>query len=100
MNRLDWTGLVFTGLWVLGAAVILTGFSFCFYQAHRRGQRLRVWLAASSFRRWLWIGLFLIGLGAALLASHWWEYVLWGAFCAVSALRLWGVWRGCRGKGG
>ena len=34
---IDWAGLTFNGLWVLGAAVILAALSFSHYEAQRRG---------------------------------------------------------------
>jgi multisubunit Na+/H+ antiporter MnhB subunit len=90
----EWTSLAFNGLWVLGAAVILAALSLACYEGHRRGERLRIRLAAPGFQMWLLAGLFLIGLAAALLGPRWWERVLWGVFCAVSAWQLWVTWHG------
>lgn len=99
MSELDWAGLAFNGVWVLGAAVILAAFSFTSYEAQRRGERLRVRLAAPGFRLWLSIGLAFISLGATLLERRWWERVLWGMLCAASAWRLWAAWRAQRTGG-
>jgi len=93
MIGLEWAGLVFNGLWVLGAAMILAAFSFSCYEAQRRGERLRVRLAAPGFQLWLLAGLVLIGLGLALIGPRWWERLLWGVFCAMSAWQLWTTWR-------
>lgn len=99
MTGLDWAGLAFNGLWVLGAAVILAAFSFACYEAQGRGERLRVRLAAPGFQLWLLVGLILISLGMALVRPRWWDRALWGALCATCAWQLWATWRGRRTKG-
>ena len=99
-DMVEWTSLAFNGLWVLGAAVILAAFSLACYEAHRRGERLRVRLAAPGFQLWLLAGLVLISLGVTLVESRWWERVLWGVCCAMSVWRLWAVWREWRVAGG
>jgi multisubunit Na+/H+ antiporter MnhB subunit len=99
VNELDWAGLASNGVWVLGAAVILAAFSFTSYEAQRRGERLRVRLAAPGFRLWLSVGLAFISLGATLLGRRWWERALWAVLCTASAWRLWAAWR-ARGTGG
>jgi hypothetical protein len=90
---IDWAGLAYSGLWVLGAAVILAALSFSHYEAQRRGERLRTRLAARGFQTWLSAGLTLISLGLALIGPRWWERVLWGLLCAMSAHKLWSTWR-------
>ena len=92
MSGLDWAKLAFNGLWVLGAAVILAAFSFSCYEAQRRGERMRVRLAALGFQWWLSVGLVLISLGAALIGPRWWEHMLWGLLCAMSFWQLWTMW--------
>lgn len=103
---IDWAGLAFNALWVLGAAVILAALSFFYYealrprsvQAHRRGERLRTQLSAPGFQTWLFVGLVLISLGLALIGPRWWEHVVWGLLCAASAWQLWSAWRDWRAK--
>lgn len=92
-GMVDWTALAFHGLWVLGAAVILATFSCLHYEAQRQGERLWVRLSAPGFRLGLSAGLALIGLALALLGSRWWERLLFGAICAISAWQLWAAWR-------
>jgi len=99
VSGLDWAGLAFNGLWVLGAAVILTAFSFSCYEAQRRGERVQIRLATPGFQLWLLVGLLLISLGATLMGPRWWERVLWGMLCAMSACQLWAVWRGWEAGG-
>ena len=99
MSELDWPGLALNGLWVLGAAVILAAFSFLSYDAHRRGERLRVRLRDASFRVWLMGGLFLIELGVSLLVRRWWERGLWGLVCAATGWQLWVAWREWKAEG-
>ena len=89
----EWASLAFNELWVLGTAVILAAFSLSCHEAQRRGERLRVRLAAPGFQLWLWVGLILISLGVALTGPRWWERLLWGVFCATSTWQLRTIWR-------
>jgi multisubunit Na+/H+ antiporter MnhB subunit len=90
---IDWAGLIFNALWVLGAAVILAALSFSHYEAQRRNERLRARLAAPAFQMWLSVGLALISLSLALIGPRWWERVLWGLLCGLSVWQLWDAWR-------
>ena len=90
---IDWANLLSNGLWVLGAAVILAALGFSYYQAQRRGERLRARLADPAFQAWLAAGLGLISLGLALIGPRWWQRVLWGLLCAASGWQLWDAWR-------
>jgi dolichyl-phosphate-mannose--protein O-mannosyl transferase len=93
----DWSALIFNGLWVLGAALILAAFSFSSYEARRRGEPLRVRLAATGFQLPFMAGLALVSLGIALTAgSRWWERVLWGLLCILGTWQLWIIWRAWR----
>jgi len=96
LSWLYWIRLAFNSLWVLGAAVILAAFGFCYYDAHVGGERLRARLITPAFRMWLLIGLTLIGLGAALTASRWWERALWGLLCAANVWQIWVFWQESR----
>jgi multisubunit Na+/H+ antiporter MnhB subunit len=90
---IDWAGLAFNALWVLGAAVILAALSLSYYEAQRRNERLRIQLAAPAFQMWLSAGLVLISLGLVLIGPRWWERVLWGLLCGLSVWQLWSAWR-------
>ncbi len=90
---IDWVGVFFNALWVLGAAVILAALSFFYYDAQRRGERLRVRLAAPDFQAWLSVGLALISLSLALIGPRWWERVLWALLCGMSVWQVWIAWR-------
>jgi len=90
---IDWVGLASNALWVVGAAIILAALSFSYYEAQRRGERLRERLQAPCFQTWLSLGLLLISLGLALLGPRWWERVVWGLLCALSAWQLWTAWQ-------
>ncbi len=98
-DMIDWAGLIFNGLWVLGAAVILAALSLASFEAQRRGERLRVRLAASGFQAGCFVGLGLISLGLALIGPRWWERVLWGLLCAMSVWQLWIAWCDWRAGG-
>ena len=90
---IDWVNVIFNGLWVLGAAVILAALSFYHHDAQRRGERLRARLAAPGFQAWLSVGLTLISLSLALIGPRWWERVLWALFCVTSAWQIGVSWR-------
>jgi len=92
----EWSSLVFNGLWVLGAAVIVAVFSLSTYEARCRGRQLWVQLSLPGFRLPMTVGLVLISLGAALIGPRWWERVLWGLFCILSVWQLrtdWQEWK-------
>ncbi len=89
---IDWTGVIFNGLWVLGTAVILAVLSLAHYDARRRDERLSARLAMPGFQMGCFAGLGLISLGLALIGPRWWERVLWGLLCATSAWQLWIAW--------
>jgi multisubunit Na+/H+ antiporter MnhB subunit len=95
---IDWAGLAFNALWVVGTSIILAALSFFHYEAQRQGERLRVYLQAPRFQTWLFLGLLLICLGLALLGPRWWERVVWGLLCGLSAWQLWTVWHESRGE--
>ena len=90
----DWLGLAFNGFWVLGTAVILSAFSLAYYEARCRAERPRTQLTTPEFRARFLSGLTLISLGAALLGLHWWDRLLWGVLCGMSAWQVWTVRRG------
>jgi len=85
--------MAFNGLWMLGAAVILSAFSICCYKATCREERLEAEMVSPSFQLPLALGLQLVSLGMTLLGPHWWERVAWGLICTMSALQLWIGWR-------
>jgi hypothetical protein len=89
----DWFNLAFNGLWVLGAAVILSAFSLAHHKARCRAERPRTQLTTPEFETRFLSGVTLISLGAALLGLHWWDRLLWGALCAISAWQVWTAWR-------
>jgi multisubunit Na+/H+ antiporter MnhB subunit len=93
---IDWVGLAFNSLWVLGAAVILAALSHASYEAKRRGERLRARLNGPAFQIWLSVGLALVSLSLALIGPRWWERVLWGLLCGMSLWQLWAAWRAWR----
>jgi hypothetical protein len=78
---------------MVGTAIILAVISFSYYEAQRQSERLWVHLQAPRFQTWLSLGLLLICLGLALLGPRWWESVLWGLLCGLSAWQLWSAWR-------
>lgn len=76
-------------LWILGLAIILTGFSYADWQATVNGVKLRQLLALPAFQIVLSGGLTLISLALALLASTWWERLIWLVFAGLFVLQMW-----------
>jgi hypothetical protein len=94
----EWNSLIFNGLWVLGAAVIVAAFSLSVYETRCRGGHLRVQLGSPGIRLSLMVGFVLVSLGIALIGPRWWERVLWGLLCALSVWQLWTDWQEWKAK--
>jgi len=91
---IDWAGLVYNGLWVLGAGVVLAALSYANWLAHSRGERLRMVLDRRIFQFPFNAGMGLIGLSLALLSRSWWERALWSVLTLGWAWFAWSAWRG------
>lgn len=81
----------FNALWILGLAIILADFSYADWQATVKGIKLRQLLALPTFQIAFSGGLVLISLALVLLASTWWERLIWLVF---AGLFLWQMWQG------
>ncbi|HDD24191.1 MAG TPA: hypothetical protein ENF52_02005 [Chloroflexi bacterium] len=92
-EMIDWVGVAFNALWVLGAALILAALSFFRYDALQRGERLRTRLAAPDCQAWLSAGMALISVSLALLSHRWWERGLWALLALLNAWQVWVAWR-------
>jgi len=90
---IDWWGLFYNTLWVLGLAVGLAALSMAVYRARTTPAPLRRELDAPSFRLPLDLGMTLFCLGLLFAARHWWERVLWGLLVLLFAGQGVLLWR-------
>jgi uncharacterized membrane protein YgdD (TMEM256/DUF423 family) len=96
---IDWYGLFYNALWILGMAVALGAFAMASFQTRVQGVRLRQVLGASSFLLPFGAGMCLF-CGGVLLSSHTlWERVLWGLLAVLFAGQVFWMWRGRVGEG-
>jgi len=86
---IDWLNVSYNALWIVGLAVILAAFSHGDWQAARRGLSVRQVLNAPAFQQLLSLGLLLVSLSLALLATRWWERGLWLVFALLFAGQGW-----------
>ena len=100
-DMVNWAALVFNGLWVLGAALVLAAVSLSCYEARWPGGRWRDRLAAPGFQFPILAGCLLISLGLTLAPAsgpRWWERALWALCGVASAWQLWTIWRERKNK--
>lgn len=85
---IDWWGVFYNALWILGLALMLAAFSLATFRASQAGRRLGDELAAPAFQVPLLAGLLLFCLGLLLAGRSWWERLLWGALALITAAVL------------
>ena len=86
---IDWLNVLYNALWIVGLAVVLAAFSHSDWQAARRGLSLRQVLDSPPFQQLLSLGLLLVSLSLALLATRGWERGLWLVFALLFAGQGW-----------
>ncbi|MGQ9568786.1 MAG: hypothetical protein ACUVXH_04075 [Anaerolineae bacterium] len=95
----DWVGLAFHALWVLGLAVLLTVGSLASWEARRSGRRLAAVLGRPGHVAASSAGLALLALGLACTAGPIWERALGGILTAAwVAQGAWVLRRRARGS--
>lgn len=85
---IDWWGVFYNALWILGLALMLAVFSMATFRASQAGRRLGDELAAPALQVPLLAGLLLFCLGLLLAGRSWWERLLWGALALITAAVL------------
>lgn len=70
-------------LWIFGLALILCTLSLADWQAQQQPSRLRDLLPTDRFQLWIALGFGLISLSLIVLASVWWERLIWGVFAGI-----------------
>jgi hypothetical protein len=91
---IDVWGVLANGLWVVGLATLLAGFSWAYWISQTEQVRLRRVLGRPRVDRRLSLGLLLLCAGLATTGRAWWERVLWTVLAAAWLLRAWWIGRG------
>jgi hypothetical protein len=93
---IDWSLVLFSAVWIGGAALGLAVLSYANWQASMRGQRLRVILQEAWYQQALLAAAFLICIGLGLTAATWLETGLWLLLAVICAAALLTRWRTAR----
>lgn len=91
MNDIDWFGVFYNALWILGLAVGLAALSYADWRRRLQQPRLtlRQALAQPAFQAAWSLGLLLFCAGLALSRGPWWQTAAWAAL-ALAFLYLGG----------
>ncbi len=90
----DWRLVGVSAVWLAGAAALLAGLSYGYWEARTAGRPLRAWLGGRGWWRRLYpaaLGLVCAGLG--LSANAGWEQAAWAALAVFSVWDLVANWR-------
>ncbi len=93
---IDWPLVLFSAVWIGGAALVLATLSYASWSASLRGERWRVVLQRSEYQRVLLAAACLICVGLGLTATSWLEAVLWLMLAVISAATFISLWRKAR----
>ena len=96
---IDWPLILFSAVWIGGAALALATLSYASWSASLRGERLRAVLQRSEYQRLLFVAACLICAGLGLTAASWPETVLWIVLAVISAATFISLWRKARRNG-
>lgn len=84
---IDWYAVAVNSLWILGASIVLAGFSWLDWVARDTGTSRRQLFKQSLWRLPFYGGMELVSLGLGLgRGLAWWEHGVWGA------LAVWFGW--------
>ncbi len=93
---IDWRLVLFSAMWISGAALALATLSYASWSASLRGERLRAVLQRSEYQRVLLAAACLICVGLGLTATSWLETALWIMLAIISAATYISLWRKAR----
>ena len=93
---IDWPLVLFSAVWIGGAALALATFSYASWSASMHGERLRAVLQRSEYQRVLLAAACLICVGLGLTAASWLETILWFILAVMSAATFISLWRKAR----
>ena len=89
---IDWPLVLFSAIWIGGAALALATLSYASWSASMRGERLRMLLRQAAYQRRLLAAACMICIGLGLTAASWLELALWlilAVICAAAFISLW-----------
>ena len=87
---IDWLQVLANAIWMLGLAILLSGFSYASYQAAGAKRSLRRQLQMPGFNLVSSLGLFLFCIGLAATDSQsWWKSVVWSLLALAFAWQAW-----------
>jgi hypothetical protein len=93
---IDWPLVLFSAIWIGGAALALATLSYASWSASMRGERLRAVLRQSAYQRLLLAAACLICVGLGLATAFWLETALWLILAVISAAAFISLWRKAR----
>lgn len=85
---INWQSIFFNSFWVLGLAILLASFSYQYWVAGQENKRLHIQLSQSSFLRFFWLSMALIGIGLAGTSESLWEIIIWILLSLFSLLNI------------
>ena len=88
---IDWISVLTNSLWILGLALILSAFSYHYWQAETQNRSLRTQLNRPPFLKTMWAGFALVCAGLAGTSERTWEAVLWAVLIGVSIFNLYNL---------
>jgi hypothetical protein len=95
---IDWPLVLFSAVWLSGAALGLAVLSYASWSASTSSERLRVVLQRPRYQCALLAAACLICTGLGLTATTWLETLLWIMLAFSSAVALISLWRTARRK--
>ena len=93
---IDWPLVLYSAVWLSGAALALATLSYASWSASLRGERLRAVLRRSDYQRVLLVAACLICVGLGLTAASSLETILWIVLAVISAATFISLWRKAR----
>ena len=89
---IDWLDLAANTIWIFGCAVALSMVSYASWEAHARGERMRMVLRRPRMQVGLNLAGVLFCLGVAATTRSIWEIVLWLFLAVLFAVQVWASW--------
>lgn len=80
----DIPAILFSILWIIGFAMILSALSIQHYNAQLLNTPFLEQLKKPSFQLVLWIGLALVSIGFAGISDRLWEQIAWGVLLVLT----------------
>ena len=93
---INWSGVFWNGLWIVGAAILLAVLSFGSWRASATGSSLSEELSRRTTALSARIGWVVFCAGLAGLGDAWWKQSVWILLALLNVVQGWRGWRaGC-----